>query len=269
MRAVLAAAALIASIGALAFVLTAALALPAPEPHIEHAAGFPGGSDEYHWYCPDADGEGWHPRTLAMDVPEDAYRSAGPEGAARGPVPFVTAPASLVDPDDPYVRKVADHVLSETEGYPDDARKLAALRFVGGAIEYVPDADLYGCEDFWAAPAQTLYLHAGDCEDSSALLCSVLLAMGYDALLLHFPGHVAVGVESDAEAEGAWEHGGKRYVLCESTTDLRPLGSSGYAEGEPDFCGPSGAGAWESLLARMRATFWGLTGLRCFKRVIT
>ncbi|MBR6038671.1 MAG: hypothetical protein IKP53_08140 [Candidatus Methanomethylophilaceae archaeon] len=261
MRAALAAAAL-AALGIVAFTCTLLAMTPAPEHHLELAADSTERSDEYLWLCPGPDGNGWRLCALSMSVSEEDYYSAGPRWAVRGPAWPIEAPSALIDPDDPYVRTAAAHILSETEGYPDDARKLAALRFVGSAVEYAEDEELFGRNEFWAAPAQTLYLHRGDCEDSSVLLCSILLAMGYDAILLDFPVHIAVGVESGAEADLAWEWSGKRWVLCESTSASRPLGSSEVAEGEPEFRAPSEPGIFEGVLSSARGAIWGLTGLR-------
>ena len=140
--------------------------------------------------------------------------------------------------------------------------ELAAPRFVGSAIKYAEDGELFGRYEFWATPAQTLFLHKGDCEDTAVLLCSVLLAIGYDTILIDFPAHIAVGVESEAKADLAWEWSGKRWVLCESTSATRPLGSSEVAEGEPEFRALSTPGILEGIMSSARGAFWGLTGLR-------
>ncbi len=261
MRAALAAA-ILATIGAVAFICAMAAMAPAPGYHLELAADSAERSDEFVWICPGPDGNGGRLCSLSLNVTDEDYYGAGPDRAVRGPTGLITAPTALIDPDDPYVIAVAAHILSETGGYPDNVRKLAALRFVGSAIEYAGDGELFGRYEFWAAPAQTLYLHKGDCEDTAVLLCSVLLAMGYDAILLDFPVHIAVGVESGAEADLAWEWSGKRWVLCESTSAARPLGSSEVAAGEPEFRAPSAPGILEGIVSSARGAFWGLTGLR-------
>lgn len=54
----------------------------------------------------------------------------------------------------------------------------AALNYVHQKIIYVRDDDRWLRPDYWQSPAQTLNLGTGDCEDTSFLLASVLLAMG-------------------------------------------------------------------------------------------
>ena len=57
---------------------------------------------------------------------------------------------------------------------------------------------------------ETLYLHRGDCEDTSTLLCSIFLAMGCRCAMLDLPGHVAVG----------WYPGdSQEYLFCETAHD--------------------------------------------------
>lgn len=70
---------------------------------------------------------------------------------------------SLVQPDDPEVRKVAD-VLKE------------ASSFISACQEFVNSFTTYRKEigDYWTTPAEILEQEAGDCDDKSILLCSLL-----------------------------------------------------------------------------------------------
>lgn len=107
---------------------------------------------------------------------------------------LVPAPVSLVDPGDAWVQKVAGHIFASVGDCSDLLKAEAALSFVQRTIRYTSDEKLYGCTEFWAAPVETLYLHRGDCEDTSVLFCSIVSTMGLDCVLLDYNGHVAAGV---------------------------------------------------------------------------
>ena len=187
------------------------------EDALQHSLDHVGeGSDVYRWKCPTADGLGYTSEEFKMDIPEEDFLRIG-DGALRQSTYLVPCPYVMVDPEDRYVRTVAWYLSDLTEGYDDVTRAQAVLNFVQCAIWYERDSDLFGAEDFWASPAETLYLHRGDCEDTSILLCSIYLAMGYRCAMLDFPGHVAVGVYlGDSED----------YLFCETATDS--AGRLGY-----------------------------------------
>ena len=223
---IIAAVAAVSLLAILAFGASLALMIPiAAEDALHHSLESAGGfGDEYAWLCPTADGRSYDPQTLTMHIDEDSFLHSTRGSVLRQGTRLVSCPFGLVDPDDKYVGEVAGHILGCTAGYPDLLRAEAALSFVQCAVQYEHDSDLFGVEDFWASPTETLFLHRGDCEDTSVLLCSVLLAMGYRCALLDFPGHVAVGVYlGDSED----------YLFCETTYDVPlPIGSGGYAAGE-------------------------------------
>lgn len=114
----------------------------------------------------------------------------------------------MVDPNDRCVGEIADMICGLTDD--DEDRAVIALNFVQTAIGYEYDWDNYGCKSFAAAPLETLYLGKGDCEDTSILLMSIYLAMGYDCEMIDYPEHVAVGVR--------WEKG-MEYRYCETVYD--------------------------------------------------
>jgi len=59
-----------------------------------------------------------------------------------------------------------------------DERAIAIWGYVAKKITYVYDKEAHGLPDFWMLPEEVLTLEKGDCEDSSFLLCSLLLASG-------------------------------------------------------------------------------------------
>lgn len=59
-----------------------------------------------------------------------------------------------------------------------DERAIAIWDYVAKKITYVYDKEAHGLPDFWMLPEEVLTLGKGDCEDSTFLLCSLLLASG-------------------------------------------------------------------------------------------
>ena len=181
----------------------------------EEQVGEPDGT--YTWLCPD--GDSYRNETLVLEIPKDVFEESMSKNILRSGSVFASAPVDLIDPTDPYVQAVADHIMAVTEGCTEEERAAAALCFVQSAIRYTSDADLYGTEEFWTSPVETLYLHRGDCEDTSVLLCSIYGAMGIRCVLLDYPGHEAVGVilGDDSALDD--------YLFCETSGDsIRPLG---------------------------------------------
>lgn len=171
----------------------------------------------FTWLCPD--GDSYRTETLVLDIPHDVFETSMSRNVLRSGSVFASAPVDLIDLSDVYVREVARHIMEVTEGNSEEERATAALYFVQTAIRYVSDEYLYGTEEFWASPVETLYLHRGDCEDTSVLLCSIYGAMGIRCVLLDYPGHEAVGVilGDDSALDD--------YLFCETSGDsIRPLG---------------------------------------------
>ncbi len=86
------------------------------------------------------------------------------------------------------------------------------------SLPYTPDNVTTDFDEYPRYPVETLVDDGGDCEDSSILLASALDAMGYDAVLLEMPGHMAVGVAGDETVKGNYvESNGIRYFYVETT----------------------------------------------------
>lgn len=153
--------------------------------------------DTYIWLCPDENGsiENGHAVILTMHVDREDYLDAVNNLQLRWPVFFQPASYSMIDPDNRYVQIIKEHILAETEGYTEYARALACLTFVQCAIYYSYDSVLFGVEEYWCTPTETLYLHQGDCEDTSILLASIYKAFGYECWLMDYPNHNAVNVK--------------------------------------------------------------------------
>lgn len=206
---------------------------------------------EYKWY--EYGGSEIH--VLELDIGRDDFERSMDRNVLRYGTLLAQSPANLVDPGDRHVRAIADHILSLTEGRSDRDKATAALNFVQTAIVYRLDSENYGCDEFWATPAETLYLHSGDCEDTSILLCSIYLAMGFRCALLDYPGHIAVGVYLGDSDD---------YLYCETTTSYpTKTGTSPIIGGEPAVY-PADSG--EGFLGFVTD---GLAGLRYLIRDVT
>jgi hypothetical protein len=79
------------------------------------------------------------------------------------------------------------------------------------------DSETNGRVDYWSFPVETLYLHAGDCEDKSFLLASLFEKMGYYAVILIDTEHVMVGLACEGAHGGSFEFQGIEYSYCETT----------------------------------------------------
>lgn len=104
-----------------------------------------------------------------------------------------------------------------------DLRAWRIWDYVAKGVQYITDKQSYGLEDFWLFPEETLVLHKGDCEDSSFLLATLLLASGVSEHC------VRVVLGRVASAEGDYGHAWVVYqneegvwCLLESTLESAP-----------------------------------------------
>ena len=152
----------------------------------------------------------------------------------------VSIPESLVDyyrnrdhdipPEDWYVLAsdpLDDKVISEltwelTElaleaGYTSEESILQfVIRFVQ-ALPYSQDVATTGFDEYPRFPLETLVDGGGDCEDTSILMATILMELGYDVVLFLIPGHVAVGVGLENGSGFFIEYEGNKYYYLETT----------------------------------------------------
>lgn len=168
---------------------------------------------EFAW---DYRGKHW---TWRLAVPEEAYTYY--TNLKRPPTDdysvYVTDPA-----DDAFISSLAAR-LKETavwEKYSPKQTVEFVIAFVQN-IKYVFDIISTGVEDYPRYPLETLVDQEGDCEDTSILLASILKEMGYEVVLIYFPGehmaHMAVGVKGEDLPGTYYEYEGARYYYVEST----------------------------------------------------
>lgn len=172
--------------------------------------------------------------TWTMDIPVTAYNYF--HGLER-PVRYYQDGHSLraqqaydvvvSDPnDDAYIGQLANTLLvvARQDGLSSDQTLSLALAFVQ-SLPYTSDRVTTGFDEYSRYPLETLVDGGGDCEDSAILYASLVQAMGYGAVLINPPGHVAVGVAVGPEVSGAsYQYNGTRYVYAETTGDGWTIG---------------------------------------------
>ncbi len=122
--------------------------------------------------------------------------------------------------------------LSEIEELPKtkeagsfDKRAMLIWDYVARKITYVYDKEAHGLPDFWMLPEEVLTLRKGDCEDSTFLLCSLLLSSGISPFCVR----AELGVVYDKKGNPLGGHAFPCYLdewgnwrLLESTLDKVP-----------------------------------------------
>jgi len=113
------------------------------------------------------------------------------------------------------VRQLTD--LARDAGYTSEESMLEfAIRFVQ-ALPYSQDVATTGFDEYPRFPIETLVDAGGDCEDTSILMATLLMELGYDVVLFLLPGHVAVGVALEDCSGFYIEYEGKKYYYLETT----------------------------------------------------
>jgi hypothetical protein len=115
---------------------------------------------------------------------------AGTSGQARMYLPFL----EKINTNSDVVRKVATERVARCKGNDRLCESVFLNRFVAKEITYRQDPRRVANEirlmDHVQSPAQTLELKAGDCEDQSILLVSLLGAVGFKTYLAFTSDHV-------------------------------------------------------------------------------
>jgi len=126
--------------------------------------------------------------------------------------------------------EVVDHFRSVTENMSPHDTASVVLAFVQTAISYGRDIAIYGQQEYWASPEETLRMRAGDCEDKAVLFRYLAERMGLDTVLVVIegssPGHIAAAVALEGTYETILIVDGQEYAYCETAADrYTPIGS--------------------------------------------
>lgn len=109
--------------------------------------------------------------------------------------------------------------IAEEKGWSDEQLISVVVQFVQ-SLTYEYDIDFNGDSDYTKFPFETILDGRGDCEDSSLLLASLLLELGYDSGYAVFPGHMITIVNTEVnsdEARYCFENNGDNFFLVETT----------------------------------------------------
>ena len=116
------------------------------------------------------------------------------------------------------------------------------LAFVQIEFTYQYDSTLYGQDEYWAYPIETIFNNGGDCEDTSILCAAIYTAAGFQAAVAILPGHAICGVALSSYSTPTYSSNsyeilkqtvsGNTYYACETTVDtflavgVEPISSS-------------------------------------------
>lgn len=160
----------------------------------------------------------WRQWSLHVNIPRDRYAYYRHSGVDRSP--YTTSQmAAFVTSDDSVVVEIANDLYSLAGGKGYDYYDTVdfILRFVQ-SLEYTYDNTTTSMNEYWRFSVETLVDETGDCEDTSILFASIMEAIGYDAVLINPPGHLAVGILGSEGYQGSYyTYSGQRYYYCETT----------------------------------------------------
>ena len=178
---------------------------------------------QYHW---EYGGSEWDWELNINQEFYDYYREL-PRSPSKDYSVYVTHPH-----DDTYIDRLVDKLQSAAgnKGYSDFETIEFAVTFVQ-SLPYVLDDVSTAFDEYPRYPVETLVDNGGDCEDTSILMASIINAMGYGVVLLHFAatetasGHVAVGVKGGEGIYGTyWTLDGAKYYYLETTGESWGIG---------------------------------------------
>lgn len=104
-----------------------------------------------------------------------------------------------------------------------DMRTWLIWDYVTRSIDYVTDKSDFGLDDLWLFPEETLMLGKGDCEDTSFLLASLLLASGISEQCVRVVmGRVASPAGAYGHAWVVYQCESGQWCLLETTLESAP-----------------------------------------------
>ena len=165
-------------------------------------------SRTYSW---DYEGRSWQ---LTLPLDDELYETYKSRSRNRDYDLFASDPY-----DDWLIKEIADALFSLSKAYGLEERQIPGfcVSFVQ-SLNYTSDLESSGYDQYPRFPYETLYENGGDCEDTSILSVAILQEMGYDAVLLELPEHMAIGIKCNPEQKGkSFEYEGSNYYYLETT----------------------------------------------------
>ena len=128
--------------------------------------------------------------------------------------------------DDATLRVITDELarLAKEQNLSDRDLVDSVIDFVQSTA-YQEDLDFINKPEYPKFPFETLIDKAGDCEDTSVLLASLLHELGYGTALVEFDDHMGVAIKGDVSLSGYYYlFEGDRYYYIETTDDGWEIG---------------------------------------------
>jgi hypothetical protein len=166
---------------------------------------------EFAW---DYDGNHWVwnlsiPSTLYYAYKEvpDSYRiRSGPAGYDL-----------MVTTQDSYLQSLVTKInetatQNEYSSYDEISFVLAFVQ----SIPYSTDLNSTGYQEYPRFPIETLVDQTGNCDCKSILFATLTVMLGYDAVFINPPDHLAVGIMGNFSGS-YWTYNNQNYYYCETT----------------------------------------------------
>ena len=162
--------------------------------------------------------KGWLPAVAAP------LRQGGQALREQLPLPATGRSRYLdaVTPRDAELRKLAVDLTRRCDSQDQGCEAHTLLRHVASKVKYVSDPR--GGSDYIQSPKETLELAAGDCEDQTILLSSMLESVGVRTLLAFTEDHVYAMACVEEKLPRKWlGSGAVRYTLPEDGRVCYPM----------------------------------------------
>ncbi len=102
--------------------------------------------------------------------------------------------ASWVTPNDPSIKKIAED-LRELYLKNSNYFFINSVFEIIRSIKYTSDSTINKDGEYWKFPVETLVEGKGDCEDTSFLASAIFGAIGWNTIVIRFPGHIGMAIE--------------------------------------------------------------------------
>ncbi len=124
----------------------------------------------------------------------------------------------LTTTDDYYLQLLAEKLNETTvqQGYGSYDQVSFVLAFVQ-SLPYTSDNVTSGYDEYPRFPIETLVDEGGDCEDTSILLATLTILLGYGTVYINPPNHYAVGILGDNIQGSYWTYNNQSYYYSETT----------------------------------------------------
>lgn len=128
--------------------------------------------------------------------------------------------------DDPATKQIAEYLTDKTDGWSKMYKVQAVTQYVNDNVTYLPEK-----VDHWQLPYETIKKGTGDCDDFALLTVSILLNMGFNAVLFVGDLHCSVGVYTGTVDGYGLEYDGKFY----NNVEPQHVGFPGEVEFTPEY----------------------------------